>query len=265
MRIVIWNCNMGFHNKYEALLALKPDVAIIPECANIDLIEKSAPEFRPTSAIWIGDNPRKGLAVFTFGQFSATLADCYEDQLCPFIAPIMIDGPISFNLLAVWACHHRKNWYVNRRGPLNRAITAYRSFIESKPCIVAGDFNDNVLWDKPKRPNNHSINVGALNSLGLRSAYHVSRVVDQGKELDPTLYWRDRKLNGPKYHIDYCFIPDAWTNSILNVTVGHFDDWVGRGLSDHVPLVVDIDEVKIEGFERKYISLVDNASHVADV
>ena len=50
-----------------------------------------------------------------------------------------------------------------------------------------------------------------------------------------------------------------------NPTFGHFDDWVGRGLSDHVPLVVDIDEVKIEGFERKYISLVDNASHVADV
>jgi hypothetical protein len=52
-------------------------------------------------------------------------------------------------------------------------------------------------------------------------------------------------LNGPKYYIDYCFIPDEWTNSILNVAVGDFEDWVGRGLSDHVPLVVDIDEIKI--------------------
>jgi hypothetical protein len=29
------------------------------------------------------------------------------------------------------------------------------------------------------------------------------------------------------------------------VTVGDFEDWVGRGLSDHVPLIVDIDEMKI--------------------
>jgi hypothetical protein len=87
---------MGFHKKYESLLALKPDIAIIPECANTDLNKRSCPEFKPTSAKWIGDNPRKGLAVFTFGRFSAELADCYRDHLCPFIAPIMIDGPTSF-------------------------------------------------------------------------------------------------------------------------------------------------------------------------
>jgi hypothetical protein len=46
MKIVAWNCNMGFHKKYESLLALKPDVAIIPECANTDLIKKSATDFQ---------------------------------------------------------------------------------------------------------------------------------------------------------------------------------------------------------------------------
>jgi hypothetical protein len=92
MKIVAWNCNMGFHKKYETLLALDPDVAIIPECANIDFLKQSATDFKSTSAIWIGDNPRKGLGVFAFGQFSAALADCYKDQLCPFIAPITIDG-----------------------------------------------------------------------------------------------------------------------------------------------------------------------------
>lgn len=40
------------------------------------------------------------------------------------------------------------------------------------------------------------------------------------------LYWRDRKLNGPKSHIDYCCIPDEWINSILDVAVSKFDDWV---------------------------------------
>jgi hypothetical protein len=32
MRIVVWNCNMSFHRKYEHLFALNPDIAIIPVC-----------------------------------------------------------------------------------------------------------------------------------------------------------------------------------------------------------------------------------------
>jgi endonuclease/exonuclease/phosphatase family protein len=234
---------MGFQRKYEHLLALRPDIAIIPECANLERLSENAPTFKPSSSIWIGENPRKGLGVFTFGAFGGFLSHCYEDGPYPFIAPIEISGPISFNLLAVWACHHRENSYENRLGPLSRAITAYRAFITSKPCVVGGDFNDNVLWDKPKRPNNHSTNVRELNSLGLTSAYHCFREIDQGKETEPTLYWRDRTLSGPRYHIDYCFIPHDWTQSIRDVTVGQFHDWVGRGLSDHVPLVVDVETI----------------------
>ena len=29
MRLVAWNCNMALHRKFDALLALRPDVAII--------------------------------------------------------------------------------------------------------------------------------------------------------------------------------------------------------------------------------------------
>jgi hypothetical protein len=99
---------MGFHGKYEHLFSLNPDIAIIPECANIERLTKQASAFKPSSAIWIGDNPKKGLGAFTFGQFRAVLSTDYVDGLCPFIAPIEIHWPISFNLLAVWACHHRK-------------------------------------------------------------------------------------------------------------------------------------------------------------
>jgi exodeoxyribonuclease III len=241
MRIVIWNCNMAFHRKYQHLLALNPDVAVIPECANVETLVVSAPEFHSTSSLWIGDNPRKGLAVFTFEDFTGTLSDDYTVD-CPYIAPIKIEGAAAFNLLAVWACHNKKNSYRERLGPLSRAITAYRSFIQEKSCLVAGDFNDNVLWDKPQRPNKHSLNVEELTELGLTSAYHYQRGVEQGKEPEPTIYWRNRKLEGPRYHIDYCFIPDEWTSRISWVTVGAFDEWVGSGLSDHVPLVVDVTE-----------------------
>jgi hypothetical protein len=53
MKIVAWNYNMEFHNKYESLLALGPDIAIVPECANIELLKNSSPDFKPTSTIWI--------------------------------------------------------------------------------------------------------------------------------------------------------------------------------------------------------------------
>jgi hypothetical protein len=162
---------MAFHKKYNQLLALGPDIAIISECAAGKVIEQKAPEFQPNSSIWIGSNRHKGLGVFTFRKFKATQSSIYRKDF-PFIAPIHIEGPISFNLLAVWACHHRPNSFKHGFGPLNRALSTYRAFIEERPTVVAGDFNDNAIWDRPTKRNKHEINVTKLASLGLRSAYH---------------------------------------------------------------------------------------------
>jgi hypothetical protein len=49
----------------------------------------------------------------------------------------------QFNLLAIWACHNKKNSYDAGLGPLRRGISEYREFIEEHPTVVAGDFNDN--------------------------------------------------------------------------------------------------------------------------
>ncbi len=239
MRIVVWNCNMAFHRKYEYLLALQPDIAVIPECGNIDVLREKAPNFQPKSSVWIGDSDRKGLGVFTFGFFRATRSNLYSDN-CPYIIPAQIDGPIRFSLLAVWACHNKEKSYEAGLGPLRRSLDVYRDFIGERATVVAGDFNDNVQWDKPRRLNNHGINVRELQNLGLVSAYHHHRDEKQGTELEPTIYWRDRKVDGPRYHIDYCFIPADWTKRILSLRVGRFQDWVGNGLSDHVPIVVDL-------------------------
>jgi exodeoxyribonuclease-3 len=80
MRIVIWNCNMALHGKYEHLLALAPDIAVIPECASIDLIREKAPDFVSSSAIWIGDNRHKGLGVFTFGAYRVEQSAIYQSK-----------------------------------------------------------------------------------------------------------------------------------------------------------------------------------------
>ncbi|NNF80092.1 MAG: hypothetical protein HKN05_18885 [Rhizobiales bacterium] len=83
--------------------------------------------------------------------------------------------------------------------------------------------------------------VAILEKLGLVSAYHAYTGETNGEETLPTHYWRDRKKDGPTYHIDYIFMPENWLSSIKEFQVGAFEDWCGARLSDHVPLVLDVD------------------------
>ena len=120
------------------------------------------------------------------------------------------------------------------------ALTRYREFFAEAPTVVAGDFNNNVYWDKPGWAMNQAGCVARLEALGLVSAYHWARGEAQGAERRPTHYWRDRKQDGPTYHIDYIFIPRAWTGALQHLRVGRFQPWCGSGLSDHVPLAAEI-------------------------
>jgi len=35
MRLLIWNCAMALHRKFDAMLRLRPDVAVVCECAQL--------------------------------------------------------------------------------------------------------------------------------------------------------------------------------------------------------------------------------------
>ena len=52
-------------------MALKPDIAIIPECAEPEVVKKKSKGFEFNDAVWIGKSTNKGLGVFTFGSFTA--------------------------------------------------------------------------------------------------------------------------------------------------------------------------------------------------
>ena len=107
--------------------------------------------------------------------------------------------------------------------------------------MIAGDFNDNAGWDRGERATNWAATVKRYREVGLVSAYHEYFGEVQGDESTPTLYWQSRRADGPRYHIDYCFIPEGWLPALRSVSVGSYADWVAPGLSDHVPLVVDLD------------------------
>ena len=61
---------MALDRKVETLLALKPDIAVVSECAEPGrLRQRGAARWFEGERVCIGRNPHKGLAVFAFNGF----------------------------------------------------------------------------------------------------------------------------------------------------------------------------------------------------
>ena len=242
MRLVTWNCNMALHRKLEALRSLEPDVAVVSECARPDIVvERAGLASLGADSVWIGANDHKGLAVLGFNGYRVALDERYKASH-RYVAPVRVSGRRRFNLLAVWAQNFSAGITRKRQpGPLRLALRRYRGFLTEVPSVVAGDFNNNLIWDKPGWLMNFSHTVDVLAGLGLNSVYHHVTGEAFGEERAPTIYWRDRTKDGPTYHIDYVFAPHQWLRKVRNIEVGCFEDWCGSRLSDHVPLTVDLD------------------------
>lgn len=230
MKIVTWNCNLRLKDKFEYLAAQSPDIAVVQEC-------ESLPEsfFPGARFLWAGVDPKKGLGVIDFTD-SAYVDQSYDTSLALFL-PVNLDGGRQ-KLLASWAFNHRA---ASRFGPEYagqplKAFNHYHEWMEEGDLIVAGDFNNSVVWDKPKGKNNFSAIAGALSDYGLMSAYHSYTTTKFGEEAQATLY-HTKKYDKP-YHIDYIFLKD--TESIKDLSVGVYDDWIK--LSDHVPVMVEVDK-----------------------
>jgi hypothetical protein len=228
MRLATWNCCAGpLVTKLSALARLGADVAVVPESPK--LTSESNRER------WFGDNPRKGLAVLTAPDFELTRVDT-GFNLPRYVVPLQVRGPCSFLLLAVWAQNDGVDRYV--RG-LVRAVDLCEPLIISQPTVMLGDFNSNTTWDdEHPKDRNHTALVERLSSLGLFSAYHAYYGEDHGAETRPTFFeYRDEHR---PYHIDFCFVPNSWRTALRNVAVGTFAEW--SGISDHMPLLLDIEE-----------------------
>ena len=246
MRVVAWNCAGALHRKIDALMALRPDLAVISEAADRERLIAQVPELAEASLVWVGENPNKGLLLAEFGTTLLEFDQHRHDDRLHWMAPVTVSGlpglDQTVHLLGVWSQNASEG---KRRkddpGYLLQALRKYDKFLRSAPAIVAGDFNNNVFWDKPGWKMNHANEIRALANLGLVSAYHVSRAVEAGSEPEPTIYWHWQETNG--YHIDYVFIPQEWLRYSFEPTVGRYRDWVGSRprLSDHVPLALEIE------------------------
>ncbi|MDA7856357.1 endonuclease/exonuclease/phosphatase family protein [Gammaproteobacteria bacterium] len=225
MKIISWNCNLKFAKKFEAIEGFKPDICFIQECEDLPI------DFFPGyQYFWTGRNDKKGLGILTKDK-TASVNKNHNSKLINFL-PVNSHG---MNLLGVWAYNHRAARFGSGfNGNTIDAIGFYRSWLkESDQALVAGDFNNSVIWDKPNNRNNFVEINSELNKIGLKSAYHNLTGEVFGEEAKGTLF--HTKKESKKYHIDYIYTkaPDC-----EKLDIGLYADWIK--LSDHVPLFVNL-------------------------
>ena len=80
MRIVSWNCNGAFRNKYEMIAGYQPDVVVAPESESPEFLARTEQNIPCSSHIWDGESAYKGLSVFTFNGYKAYLPDFYSKK-----------------------------------------------------------------------------------------------------------------------------------------------------------------------------------------
>ena len=240
MKIVSWNCRSGFTEK-KALYIDKysADIYVIQECTkeNVDTLK----DFKKHS-IWYGDNidGKYGIGIFS---------DTYSIELLPemnpdfrYVIPFRVYNiNHSFILFAVWTKEKDKNSKNIKYTKQTWNAINFEDYknIFNGPVILVGDFNSNNFWDNEYQRNKvptHNDIINKLKEYNIESAYHKFFNCEDGFEKDPTLLWQNQT-----FHIDYCFVSSNF--EINNVQIESVEELKNAKLSDHCPLIVDV-EVK---------------------
>jgi len=237
IKLVTWNCAGAFRKKTEQLARFGPDLAVIQECERPEKLLFPA-DFKPSSIAWFGDNTAaKGVGVFGFSGLQVEAAAEVYDPTIRYCVPLRVTGAWNFHLVAIWAMPQtipRGSSYV---GQVCRALEGYADFIRTQDTLLAGDFNSNQSFDRPRRPCTHGGVVERLAQEGIVSLYHAYFHEPHGQESQPTFYLTKR-VNRP-FHLDYFFAPAHWSRRVTRLAVGDFAEW--RPWSDHCPLFVELD------------------------
>jgi exodeoxyribonuclease-3 len=228
---------MRLHDKVEQLCGLRPDLAVIPECACPEVLLRRCLELGPSDFAWEGVHPSKGLAVLAFGRWRLEVDPLHRPRTSSTL-PLRVSGPASLRLLAVWAL---PRWAHPRRQPppepLAHGLTRLRPFLSRTPLIVAGDFQRTLLRRTANGNPEPSQLARRLAGLGLVSAYHRHRGVAPGHEPEPT-YCRYRRIPG-RHHTDLVLVDGRTASGIHGVEIGRAREWTKS--SDHLPVIVDVE------------------------
>jgi exonuclease III len=228
---------MAFRKKADVILKYKPDILVVPECEHTDKLKLEHSKTKLKNSLWFGENQHKGLAVFSFNNYTLEVISTHNDSF-KLIVPVLVKKEnFRFILFAIWA--HNPNdkdgQYVTQ---VWKALHYYDELISNNKVVLTGDFNSNTIWDKPKRNGNHSHVVDLLAAKNIYSIYHTRYKQIQGKEKHPTFYLY--KHADKPYHLDYCFASAEMFQYLKSVKIGDFETW--KTYSDHVPVIVNFNK-----------------------
>jgi exodeoxyribonuclease III len=233
LRIVTWNCNMALRLKFDRLLSLRPDVAVIQECAD----PAGAKSWQPdcTACDWIGFNTDKGLGIFTFGGLTLTRHASHSETYALYL-PVTVSGWCHFNLLGLWAADPRTAPAGATSDPAT-ALQYYRSFLAAGPAVVAGDFNRLPQQMSVRHSGPGSSMVDLLAGAGLTNADFAMSDASGQPALRRTHFHQRKFSRG--FVVDYIFIPATEAARLTAFEVGDPHDWITW--SDHVLLIAEFD------------------------
>jgi exonuclease III len=230
MKLVTWNCNGAFRNKFEAISSLDADVMVIQECEDPMQCKDIQYKEWAKNYLWVGDSKNKGLGIFCKGNIQLSINDWEKNGTKHFISA-KIDN--DFDLIAVWN-HHANSPNFRYIGQFWKYLQINKS--QLKDCLIVGDFNSNKIWDEWDRWWNHSDVVRELDEIGVRSLYHEFYNVLQGEEQHPTFFLH-RNLAKP-YHIDYIFASKNRFGKVDSYEIGETSIWLT--ISDHLPIIAEV-------------------------
>lgn len=231
MRIVAWNCKGGLRRKMDLVSALTPEILIVSESEKISGKEALGAE-RVKNILWFGNDPRKGLAVVSFGEYTLEAHPAYEPRF-EWIVPLIVSGPRSFLLFSVWTLPLGQfRSYVQ---PLVEAFEHYRSVMAGTDVVWAGDFNASVALDRPSSLHKFPAFLSLAEQNGLQSLYHAQRQCPQGEEPEKTYFHYHHADKG--HFIDYVFATPGMHLHGFDISVGSHSEWAKS--SDHMPVICD--------------------------
>jgi exodeoxyribonuclease III len=216
LHLVTWNCcRLKNARRLPELESLSSDILILQEARD------------PEAPAWCEVRPNLGIAVY--GGKGVEIEPLLQ---LPNDAALLVRarGPhFSVPVLAIWALPAPTYAEAVLRS-LNTAMKA----LPGEDLIVAGDFNLTPAVVNRRDSARADQLFAECSARGYKSAYHSHHGSALGSELDATHFFR-RDLERP-FHIDYCFVPQAW--KILGASIP------GSGWktlrSDHLPLAVTL-------------------------
>jgi endonuclease/exonuclease/phosphatase family metal-dependent hydrolase len=228
MRIVTWNCCGKFCQKARHIAAMKPDILAVQEVEALGDAPKFSGDIQPTYSHRAALRPiPKSIGIFSY-------TDTSLDALCVMPGVRCYRArhyEHHFQIMAVWTSVSASGKQDYRQ--LHDVLDHHDGWIRQWPTIVLGDFNQSARY----KGDGWTTLQKLMDGLGLVSAFHSHFGEDFGQETRATHYHQLRQ--DKPFHLDYCFLPRDWARYIAHVSVGTYDEW--NGISDHVPLIVDID------------------------